>query len=437
MSRKWMVATIAVLACAMTAGAQTVITNMQYTKIQLPANKAVTYWYRIWVPSGCGELRVVAENLPITPTANLYVGPSSARPTYAQTTSAGESKRIVVGYPQAGWWYVWVTYASPWAGICNLHAVYNAAIFSEVKLGNERKVVWLSSIPGTLTIDKNKETWVITHGKAMPTPVIGGADISLKNALALSKAKAPGTMQVLTADWMECSYGQIWDLTNTRWVTNVGTAFATSLVPIFGNKNINLLGHSWGTYVSYEMSKQIYNKTKKKVYTMYMLDPAAMGFNYNYGAIDFRTYSTRSMAFLTSEIEGNAELAKRATHSIVVGIGWNSLGVAYAGHCQFKDITLQWFLDQIQYGKNPRSATKIFSPVLDPWPIPWAGGQFNCRGWSGTAGVFGTDYEGVLILSADRIRPVSLKYRVAIQKKWWFFGWHYYYVYEDRYTSDF
>lgn len=424
------------LLLAPSAGAQTVITNMQSASVQLYANKIHTYYYKIWVPSGCGELRITAEYLPSWPSFDIYAGPSLSSLVYKHL-SAGQSKRVVIGYPQPGWWYIRINCKSLVTTKCTLRAAFNAAVFSEVKLGSERKVIWLSALPGITRIENNKETWVVPHGKAFPGETMGGADVSVKNAQGLSRMRAPGALQVLTADWMECSFGQIWDLSNTRWVPTVGETFVNMLKPIIGTKNLSLLGHSWGTYVSYEMSKQLWSKLKKKVDVMYMIDPAQMGWNYNYNDVDFRKYSNKSMAFLTSSLEGNAELAKRASHSFVVGKGWKTFGVDYAGHGDFKDITMPWILDRLAYANSPKQGSKVLSPFMN-YSLPWASGRFDKQGWSGwQSALLGYDYEGVLIVTSDRTRPVSLKYQAAVQKKWWFFGWHYYYEYQDRHITDF
>ncbi|MEI6422194.1 MAG: peptidoglycan DD-metalloendopeptidase family protein, partial [Lentisphaerota bacterium] len=151
------------------------------------------------------------------------------------------------------------------------------------------------------TIDPTKETWIVVHGRA------NSKDTSEIREIA-SAIKGCGK-QVLLVDWEEgakafgpkdtLSYGEY-------WIPYVGAWIGEALLKYgFDEDNLCFVGHSWGSYVSYEVAKWYARGAGYKVKTIVALDPAAdvpsytpFGATYNPNdAVNFSSYSQHSWAF--------------------------------------------------------------------------------------------------------------------------------------------
>ncbi|MCT7977433.1 hypothetical protein [Laspinema olomoucense] len=156
----------------------------------------------------------------------------------------------------------------------------------------ERRPIHIQSIDGQPITDK--PTWLVIHGNA-------NSASHMENLAKAIKSNQPNA-QVLTLDWGSAannvSFGDEVNRAlqkSTEWIQPVAQA-AKNLLTDFGisNKNINLVGHSLGTYVSWEISKSIPQGVNKII----ALDPATQipGW-YKTKNINFSEYSDWSWAF--------------------------------------------------------------------------------------------------------------------------------------------
>ncbi|OIO55581.1 hypothetical protein AUJ46_01270 [Candidatus Peregrinibacteria bacterium CG1_02_54_53] len=162
-------------------------------------------------------------------------------------------------------------------------------------------------------LDPQKPVWVVVHGRA-------NSEESSQIAELTRSLQALG-VQVVTVDWHDgaADNGTPIGLEGSRWIEGVGTWAANQLRAAgFGSQNICVVGHSWGTYVAYEIGKRIPNG----VQTLIALDPAAdsrlLGGGKYKGIEDpnfsFANVTANSYAFHSSEL-GNREKALTAKYA--------------------------------------------------------------------------------------------------------------------------
>jgi pimeloyl-ACP methyl ester carboxylesterase len=154
--------------------------------------------------------------------------------------------------------------------------------------------------------------WVIVHGRNDNE----GSDQMEELARNLRSYE----VQVVSVDWSKGAADNITPigLEGSKWIEAVG-AWTTNQLRASGFdgeklKNIYLIGHSWGSFVAYEIAKH----TGAKVGGIIALDPAAdsalLGGHYDTSQVDFSFYAEKSYAFHSSMF-GNRELALTATQS--------------------------------------------------------------------------------------------------------------------------
>ncbi|MEM1171335.1 MAG: hypothetical protein AAGJ08_20210 [Cyanobacteria bacterium P01_H01_bin.35] len=159
----------------------------------------------------------------------------------------------------------------------------------------EEKSISIQSIDGA-PIKSNTPTWLVIHGNHSNAGNMG----NLANAV---KDDASG-YQVLTLDWSSAARqgsNQRESLRKaTPWIESVGEE-ATRLLGNLGisDENINLIGHSLGSYVSWEIGG---NLTSGQVNNLIALDPATqLPGNYETRDIDFSNVSDSSWGFYGAE----------------------------------------------------------------------------------------------------------------------------------------
>lgn len=164
-------------------------------------------------------------------------------------------------------------------------------------------------------IDPSKRTWVVIHGRGSSRTNENIAAVATSLALALSND------QVLTLDWKEAaSYTDFFtDFGGEDAIQNVGIwAAATLLEKGFTGTNLNLVGHSWGSYVADELAERI----PGGVNTITALDAAENApFGYSPetpGEIDFGRDSRFSWAFHSDGTAGSNVTPPTADEAFIV-----------------------------------------------------------------------------------------------------------------------
>ncbi|HLC67230.1 MAG TPA: alpha/beta fold hydrolase, partial [Candidatus Nanoarchaeia archaeon] len=115
-------------------------------------------------------------------------------------------------------------------------------------------------------LDSNKPVSVIIHGRA-------NSEDSSQIAELVRNLQAQG-IQVVTLDWHEGAEDNRTpiSLEGSQWIVTVGTWAANQLKAAgFTGTNIDVIGHSWGSYVGYEIGAHIPGGVR----TLVALDPAA------------------------------------------------------------------------------------------------------------------------------------------------------------------
>ncbi|NEO54819.1 MAG: hypothetical protein F6K54_18065 [Okeania sp. SIO3B5] len=166
----------------------------------------------------------------------------------------------------------------------------------------EEKNISIQSIDGA-AIEPNTPTWLVIHGNASNSGNMG----NLANAV---KSDAPDDHQVLTLDWSSAANNDFDIFNPESWVAGLGESTpwiqpvaetAKSMLSNLGisGDNLNLIGHSLGSYVSWEIA----NMNSGGVNNVIALDPATdvPGW-YETRNIDFSEVSDNSWAFVGSPL---------------------------------------------------------------------------------------------------------------------------------------
>lgn len=177
----------------------------------------------------------------------------------------------------------------------------------------------------TTAIQSDIRTWVVIHGRG------DGAFKPESTILPLAKAiveNAGGDgipFQVLMLDWSQSAgdnFSEDFGLRGALWIPNVARWAARTLdaIGIHGSQ-LNLIGHSWGTFVAFEISEQIARFSTlapQPVNTLVALDPAADAWGgYRASRVDYKKYTKWSWAFEGS-LYGSKTRASTALESFEV-----------------------------------------------------------------------------------------------------------------------
>lgn len=175
---------------------------------------------------------------------------------------------------------------------------------------------------GTSSIAPGRNnTWVVAHGRA------AGADSGTIVDLAQSLAQFGESQrvdQVLALHW-----GTMADPVGLPIISSKASLNEGVFIPGVGRRTVevlrargigagmtSLMGHSWGTYVNFEMAKQ------GKVPRLIALDPATTAFGgYEDSAVNFSRFATRSWAFWGGGIYGNPFYSGTAHQSFFLNGG--------------------------------------------------------------------------------------------------------------------
>jgi pimeloyl-ACP methyl ester carboxylesterase len=155
-------------------------------------------------------------------------------------------------------------------------------------------------------ISSDVATWVVIHGRAD----------NRHSFTSLAEAIDGYTTgdQVLTLDWSQGAADNTdWKrLNGADWIPQVAT-WANGQLDSLGIKSANLVGHSWGSYLAYEIA----DRTSYGNDRIIALDPAktATG-SYDGSSVNFKSVTTNSWAFFGGGFYGSANLSSTADVAI-------------------------------------------------------------------------------------------------------------------------
>lgn len=165
-----------------------------------------------------------------------------------------------------------------------------------------------------MPIATNQRTWIVVHG--------WNSAREKTNIYAATKAlfdSRPGD-QILTLDWSSAADTGILDPFSAEdGIVPVAQWAATALLQYgFSGTNLNLVGHSFGSYVSDEIAQRI----PGGVHTIVTLDPAANvlgGYDPTVNdEVNFAEHSFYSWSFHSSSLAGNESTPTTADEAFVV-----------------------------------------------------------------------------------------------------------------------
>lgn len=145
---------------------------------------------------------------------------------------------------------------------------------------------------------RNKPTWIVIHG-------FGHSPSNLEDQELQKSLKGSG-FQVLQVDWSSITKRSVFSLwSSASFVPSVGEFVAESLIKskLLSGENINCIGHSFGSYVCWEISKRIEGFDK-----LIALEPASEAGTsflwkrfYNTSQVNFSEHSKYSWSFKSSD----------------------------------------------------------------------------------------------------------------------------------------
>lgn len=247
--------------------------------------------------------------------------------------------------------------------------------------------VSIASLNSTI-IDPAATTWVVVHGRGDHA----GSDAILRLARAIQAARPRD--QVLTLDWRAGADDDVL-FVGEDWIRPVAEASASALGDYgFSSDALNLIGHSWGSYVSAEIAESLPASTPCGVRSLVALDPPLDvmpllgGGLYNpeaEGEIDFFLHACRSWAFRTSAM-GSPLTATTADEAFWAELDANPID----GH----KLARAFFVSLLSEQADPSSPGAHFrlDRLVDDTPGPWLLDRFSAFGERSSGGPF----EGVV-----------------------------------------
>ncbi|MBU0458067.1 hypothetical protein KJ652_06560 [Patescibacteria group bacterium] len=160
-------------------------------------------------------------------------------------------------------------------------------------------------------LNPNQPVWVVVHGRGDSENSDPMKELALNLGL--------NNLQVVTLDWSSAADDNISHigLNGTKWINGAGIWTANQLKAAgFEGNNINIVGHSWGTYVGYAMAENI-----GQVNLIVALDPAKdshlLGSTFDEASVRFSDVTNNSYAFHSSHF-GNQDRALSADYSFKI-----------------------------------------------------------------------------------------------------------------------
>jgi pimeloyl-ACP methyl ester carboxylesterase len=196
------------------------------------------------------------------------------------------------------------SFALSWDKVSNFISAQSTAT-----KGSESKTIEFKPVDRILSDIANRRTWVIIHG------FDNNYDDDKSKYLAEAIGDYQEEDQVLILDWGSAAKDTKSYLTATSWIESVADAAKKKLRDEWGiaSDNINLVGHSLGSYVAWETAQKIGGVNK-----LIALDPATNTLGnlggYKEGDVNFLNHSKWSWAFYGSLL-GAEKIANTAAES--------------------------------------------------------------------------------------------------------------------------
>ncbi|MBL8746451.1 MAG: hypothetical protein JNK58_08870 [Phycisphaerae bacterium] len=255
---------------------------------------------------------------------------------------------------------------------------------------------------GSARLDPKKSLWVVTHGRAQALPLPPPFNFAITNsdevrsmASILSVAR-PGD-NVLFLDWDESANS--WVCEGANKTEAVGEWLATQIraMGISPATQVNLVGHSWGTWVCYFAARSL-----GRVNSIVALDPAI---SLEHGClppdvaqIDFASVSNLSWS-IRSSFWGSETRAQTAKEAFLLNIESPALDVDVGNHSD-----AHAFFKSILAGH----ATRSKGAVVNYFNLKRLAGAMATPKTNGS-GNFDGSLDAGYFIDSDALTPLSMK----------------------------
>ena len=213
----------------------------------------------------------------------------------------------------------------------------------------------------------NLDTWIVIHGWQNSA--------GNSNELAAAIHRNDNSKQVLTIDWSGmANTGNLHLHDAAIWIKPVAKTIAKQLNEWgFDGNQINVVGHSLGAYVAYEISKEFasYPRSLQGIKNLVALDPAvSTDDGYSIDEVDLSKYSQWSWSFNSSQL-GSDDIGLTADESFKVDFPWswsNLHNDIIEAHGAVKDIW-EYMLENPNGEVNQYFGLKNINGNEKPWLI--------------------------------------------------------------------
>src|ERR1043165_4543288 len=246
-------------------------------------------------------------------------------------------------------------------------------------------------------IDPNAMTWIVIHGFL-------DSSEGVQQIAGAIKAKRPND-QVLLLDW---SAGANQLFSAEQWIVPVGQWAAGRLTAyrfVNSSAKLNLVGHSWGSYVADELASRM----SGGVNVIVGLDPGAndpINGAFNPGHINFGAHSQFSIAFHSSDKWGNENTPTTSDEAFSVGFFQRVGDVAEDDrHSWIKDL----FTSMVR-GDGGVSRLFTLDRLLEHTPGPWQPNKYQANEAYGSSLPLPKLYEGMITSGPVDRTPRDIRY---------------------------
>ena len=260
----------------------------------------------------------------------------------------------------------------------------------------------IDSNGSTSEIQSNIDTWVVIHGRT-------DASESFFELAGELDDYSEGD-QVLVLDWGDASHDNpifaglpeiVGMLDGAEWIPTVADWAVDTLTGTLGiaPSALRLVGHSWGSYLAYEISDLIDSRLNDEVGAIVALDPALTSTGYNASDVNYSEHSENSWAFYGNGIYGSADLSVTADESFSIDYQTSLFqidpitGTAHASPVRVFTTLVRDQLDPVphQLSYELFNLDRLLAGDAGPW---------ETDALSAGLGLFGTDgFEGEFIVS--------------------------------------
>jgi pimeloyl-ACP methyl ester carboxylesterase len=243
-------------------------------------------------------------------------------------------------------------------------------------------------------IDPTKPTWLIIHGwNSNP------ANFSeLANAIHGQLTSD----QILTLDWSDAAQSFDPFVVESR-IPLVASWASTALINHgFSGSSLNVIGHSFGSYIADEIAEQIAGG----VNTIVALDPAQDVFG-GYdpdgpGGVNFAQYSQFSLAFHDSDSFSLGDPESGLGNPNTPLTADEAFDVANSSHTEISTL----FTYMVNHQSDPVGQYFTLQRLLNHAAGPWISNEFDANGVASTSG----GYEAVITATSNGLAPQSIRY---------------------------